>query len=87
MRILSSPLDKDPRIISGESGAVGIGLLSILAHSEMLKEMKEKISLNKDSKILVISTEGDTDPVGYKNIVWKGAYPCTRLGKKENDCG
>lgn len=78
MRILSSPLDKDPRIISGESGAVGVGLVSLLAHSEMLKEMKEKINLNKDSKILIISTEGDTDPVGYKNIVWKGAYPYTK---------
>ncbi|HCJ58395.1 MAG TPA: diaminopropionate ammonia-lyase, partial [Clostridiaceae bacterium] len=58
-----------------ESGAVGVGLISLLAENEELKEMKERMKLNKDSKILVISTEGDTDPVGYKNIVWNGAYP------------
>jgi diaminopropionate ammonia-lyase len=25
--------------------------------------------------VLLFSTEGDTDPVKYRQIVWEGAYP------------
>ncbi|MDR1603193.1 MAG: diaminopropionate ammonia-lyase [Gracilibacteraceae bacterium] len=75
MRILSSPLGSDPRVISGESGAVGLGLLSLLADDKGLEPMSQKLNLGADSKILIISTEGDTDPIGYKNIIWNGAYP------------
>lgn len=75
MRILSSPLCSDPRVISGESGAVGLGLLSVLVENEKFEEVAEKIKLNKNSKVLIISTEGDTDSRGYKNIVWDGDYP------------
>lgn len=75
MRILANPLSSDPRIISGESGAVGMGLLSLLAENENLSEMKKNLNLNQDSKILVISTEGDTDPDHFRKVVWDGAYP------------
>jgi diaminopropionate ammonia-lyase len=78
MRILANPLGNDPRIISGESGAVGVGLVGLLAENEDLKEMAEKLNLSQDSKILIISTEGDTDPIGYRNIIWDGAYPYTK---------
>lgn len=74
MRILGNPLGTDEKVISGESGAVGLGLASLLTQSEELKEIKEKLNINKDSKILVISTEGDTDPVNYRKVVWDGAY-------------
>jgi diaminopropionate ammonia-lyase len=36
------------------------------------KDLRKKIGLNKDSQILLFSTEGDTDPIRYKNIVWHG---------------
>jgi diaminopropionate ammonia-lyase len=36
------------------------------------KELKEHLGLNKDSKVLLFSTEGDTDPDRYKAIVWEG---------------
>lgn len=75
MRILASPIKGDPQVISGESGAVGLGLVSLLMQREKLKSMKEILKLNKDSKVLLISTEGDTDPEDYKKIVWDGAYP------------
>lgn len=75
MRILASPIKGDPQVISGESGAVGLGLVSLLMQREELKSMKEILKLNKDSKVLLISTEGDTDPEDYKKIVWDGAYP------------
>lgn len=75
MRILANPLGNDPRVVSGESGAVGLGLLSLLTDDPALTALKEKIGLNEHAKVLVISTEGDTDAVGYQNIIWNGAYP------------
>jgi diaminopropionate ammonia-lyase len=76
MRILANPLSSDPRIISGESGsAVGVGLVSLLIENETLYGMKNTLNLNQDSKILIISTEGDTDPDHFRKVVWDGAYP------------
>ena len=75
MRILGSPLPGDPQIISGESGAVGIGLISKILEDDSFKEIADILEINDGSKILIISTEGATDPVGYKNIVWNGMYP------------
>ena len=74
MRILGNPIKGDAQVISGESGAVGMGLASILLEDESMKEIAAKLNLNKDSKILIISTEGDTDPLNYRKIVWDGAY-------------
>lgn len=77
MRILANPLGSDPHVISGESGAVGVGFVSLLAENKMLNDMKNVLDINKDSKILIISTEGDTDPDHYRKVVWDGAYPYT----------
>lgn len=76
MRILSSPLGTDTRVISGESGAVGLGLFSILAEKkEEYAELMKELKIDENSRILCISTEGDTDVEGYKNVVWNGAHP------------
>lgn len=74
MRILSSPLLKDPRIISGESGAVTVGLVSEIAKNPVYSDVRETLGLTSASKVLCISTEGDTDPENYRRIVWDGAY-------------
>ena len=74
MRILANPLNGDPKVVSGESGSVGLGILSLILEEDGLKEIAKKLNLNKDSKILIINTEGDTDPENYKRIVWDGAY-------------
>ncbi|HHT51062.1 MAG TPA: diaminopropionate ammonia-lyase [Eubacteriaceae bacterium] len=75
MRILANPIGEDSKIIAGESGAVGLGLLSIIMESEELKTLKDYLELDKDSTILLFNTEGDTDPVNYRNILWDGKYP------------
>lgn len=54
-------------IVSGESGAAGLGALLALL-SEKSDAVKKQFSL-KNSNILVINTEGDTDPVSYKEII------------------
>ena len=68
MRVLGNPLRGDEKIISGESGAVSLGLL----HHLMKSNLKEKAGLNKNSKVLIINTEGDTDLNHYLDVVWKG---------------
>ena len=66
MRALGNPLKGDKRIISGESGAIGLGVLM---------HIKKDLEIGKDSEILLISTEGDTDPKGYLDVVWGGKLP------------
>ncbi|AQS58922.1 diaminopropionate ammonia-lyase [Desulforamulus ferrireducens] len=78
MRLLGNPLGDDLRVISGESGAVTAGLLFELLTSKDLAEAKAKLGLNKDSQILLFSTEGDTDPEHYRSVVWDGRYPSYR---------
>ncbi len=58
-------------IISGESGASGLGALLALTQDPMLAEAKQKIGLTRDSRVLLINTEGDTDPDNYRRIVGK----------------
>ena len=72
MRILGNPTGNDERVISGESGAVGVGLAFELLTDPELVDLKEKLGLNEDSVILCFSTEGDTDKEGYRSIVWNG---------------
>ncbi len=72
MRILGNPLAGDPHIISGESGAVTAGLLAEIMKNDEYKDLREKLKLDKDSKVLLFSTEGDTDPDKYRSIVWNG---------------
>lgn len=75
MRILGNPLKGDDRIISGESGAVTMGVVSQLLQREDLADIKNTIGLNEDSVIVCISTEGNTDALRYRELVWNGLYP------------
>ena len=75
MRILGNPLRGDEKVISGESGAVTTGALVSILESEDLKDLREALKLDENSKVLLISTEGDTDPDKYRDIVWNGEYP------------
>ncbi len=79
MRRLAAPVKGDPQVVSGESGAVGMGLLAALLEGEKYKDLREAMGLTKDSVILMFSTEGDTDPENYRRIVWDGALPTDQL--------
>ena len=74
MRVLGNPLGSDPRIISGESGAVTTGLTAEIMGRDDLTSLRERLNLDQDSVILCISTEGDTDRENYRSIVWDGKY-------------
>jgi len=59
-------------VTSGESGAAGLAGLTAMMRDSRLKEAKEKIGLNRDSRVLLLNTEGDTDPVKYREIISTG---------------
>ncbi len=76
MRVLSNPLCGDSRIISGESGAVGLGLVSTLLDKEKgFSDIAKQIGLDEHSIVLCVSTEGDTDVDGFRKAVWDGLCP------------
>ena len=74
MRMLAAPVKGDPAVCSGESGAIGMGVIASLMTDPDYAELKEALGLNEESKVLLFSTEGDTDPDKYKSIVWGGEY-------------
>ena len=75
MRMLAAPVRGDVPIVSGESGAVGMGLLAAIMHDPAYTQLRRTLELGSDSRVLLFSTEGDRDPWQYENIVWGGAYP------------
>ena len=74
MRILGAPMRGDTQVVSGESGAVSAGLVETIMTDPECADLKAALKLDSSSKILMFSTEGDTDPEQYKKIVWDGAY-------------
>ncbi|WP_297719072.1 diaminopropionate ammonia-lyase [Intestinimonas sp.] len=75
MRMLSTPVKGDPRVVSGESGAVGMGVLDAIMCDDAYKELREKLELDRFSQVLMFSTEGNTDPQKYRRVIWDGEYP------------
>ena len=73
--MLAAPMQGDPAVVSGESGTVGMGGIDALMTEADYAELKDALGLGADSRVLLFSTEGDTDPENYRNIVWGGAYP------------
>lgn len=69
MRLLGQPRGSDPAIVSGESGAVGVGVLAGILHEEALHDLCWTLGLDERSRVLCISTEGDTDRANYQNIL------------------
>lgn len=75
MRVLAAPLKGDPQVVSGESGAgVGVGALTLVTERDGYRDLREALRFDETSVVLVINTEGDTDPRRYRNIVWEGDY-------------
>ena len=74
MRMSAAPIKGDASITSGESGAVPFGLVAAAMTMDEYKDLREDLGLTKDSKVLCFSTEGDTDPTRYQEIVWQGKF-------------
>ncbi len=81
IRILANPLAGDHAVEAGESGSVGMGILDLLSNDTAFAGIKEALGLGSDSSVLMFNTEGATDPVNYREILWHGAYPSTKAAR------
>lgn len=75
MRMYGVPLRGDPFVISGESGAVTLGVLAFMMEFDGAKALREQLQLDENSRVLLINTEGNTDPDYFRNVVWDGVFP------------
>ena len=66
MRLLGNSSFSDEKIIAGENSVPGV--ISLITSSED-QNIKEKLKLNKDSNVLVIGCEGDTDKEMYQKLI------------------
>jgi diaminopropionate ammonia-lyase len=66
MRLLGNASFSNEKIIAGENSAPGV--ISLITSCENEK-IKNKLQINKDSNILVIGCEGDTDQEMYQKLV------------------
>lgn len=73
MRVLGNPVGSDAAVVSGESGAAGLGLVVVALRERELAQLKASLRLDAESVVLCISTEGATDVVNYRRIMWEGA--------------
>lgn len=71
-RIYGSPLRGDKQVISGESGSVTLGLVHAIMTRPEYKDLKEALELDENSEVLLVSSEGNTDPDRYHEITWEG---------------
>lgn len=66
MRMLGNPMASDPVIVAGESAVAG---LAALIASCMDETHRKALGLNQNSRVLLIGTEGATDPEIYRQIM------------------
>lgn len=69
MRRLARPSGDDPPIVAGESGAAGLGGLLALLQAPEFTAAREFLHLGGATQVLLINTEGATDPAGYARVV------------------
>lgn len=75
MRLLAEAPFPDVRVVAGESAVAGLAALIGTASSP---SQRAALRIDKDSRILVFGTEGDTDPELYQKLVGKTAAQVRR---------
>ena len=75
MRVYGVPLAGDPFIISGESGAATLGALMFIMQLPEYADLRDLLELDNSSEILLINSEGNTDPDYFRKVVWSGRHP------------
>ncbi len=70
VRVLAAPRAGDPVVVAGETGAAGLAALLAL---QARPELRAQLALDGDSAVLLLGSEGDTDPEIYRRIVGRSA--------------
>lgn len=66
VRLLARPEEGDPAIDAGESGVAGLAALIAARHD---KDLSDKLGLNAKARVLLIGSEGVTDPAIFAMIM------------------
>lgn len=66
MKRLARPRGRDPKVVAGESG--GVGLAGLIAAVDD-PDARAALGLDASSRVFVINTEGATDPSKYEALV------------------
>ena len=83
MRIYAVPLKGDEFIISGESGAITLGALYSLMTEDKAHGLVEELGLDGQSQVLLVNSEGNTDPINFRQILWDGAKRVPKEFRKQ----
>lgn len=70
VRAFAAPLGADPAIVSGETGATGLAALLATRESPDLREL---LQIDSRSRVLLLGSEGNTDPEIYQRIAGRSA--------------
>jgi diaminopropionate ammonia-lyase len=70
VRRFAATLPGDPAIVSGETGAVGLAALLAARENDALRAL---LDIDAASHVLLLGSEGDTDPDIYKSITGRSA--------------
>lgn len=70
MKLVANPVLGDPAVVAGESAVAGLaGLIAALQD----EQLAANLGLDRGSRIALFSTEGDTDPELYRDLVGRSA--------------
>jgi diaminopropionate ammonia-lyase len=70
VRAFANPVGGDPAVVSGETGATGLAAL-LAAHD--VPALRRLFGLDASSRVLLLGSEGDTDPAIYRDITGRSA--------------
>jgi diaminopropionate ammonia-lyase len=62
-------LAADSGIVSGETGAAGLGGLLALLRAGGAEEARMTLGVGEDTRVLIFNCEGATDPDAYRRIM------------------
>jgi diaminopropionate ammonia-lyase len=66
MKMLARGIDDDPPIEAGESAVAGVAVLMAIRNDS---DMRKRLGLTTTSRVLVLGTEGATDPGLYEQLI------------------
>jgi diaminopropionate ammonia-lyase len=72
VRLLATPIGTDPRVAAGASGAAGLGGLLATRSDGRLADLRAHLRLGAESRVLVLVTEGVTDPGVFERALLRG---------------
>jgi diaminopropionate ammonia-lyase len=70
VRLFAAGADGDPAVVSGETGAAGLAAL-LAAQDD--RAIRRTLQLDGNARVLLLGSEGDTDPAIYRQIVGRTA--------------